>query len=148
MNGSVPLPHSDAGVPEGGRRIQLASDRDIVAARQHARELALRLGFSTSEATVVATAVSELARNIVDYAGAGHVTVAIGDGGGNGRALVVIAEDSGPGIQDVELAMRDGFSTSGRLGLGLPGVRRLMDGFEIESEVGKGTRVTVKKWVT
>jgi serine/threonine-protein kinase RsbT len=129
------------------RRVRVATDADIVAARQHARDLALRLRFSGGEATIVATAISELARNIVDYAPPGELTLRPIENG-NRRGLLLIAEDKGPGIRDLTLAMRDGYSTAGRLGLGLPGVKRLMDEFEIASEVGKGTRVTVKKWAS
>lgn len=123
----------------------VATDKDIVEARQLARTLAEQLGFSAGDATVVATAVSELARNVVDYAPPGEVVVRIVENGSR-RGLVLIVRDDGPGIRDLSLAMRDGFSTGGRLGLGLPGVRRLMDEFEIISEPGKGTCVTVKKW--
>lgn len=120
-------------------------DTDIVVARTQARELAARLGFSSGEVAIVATAVSELARNLVAYARDGHMMLRPVQNGVR-RGLIVIAEDRGPGIRDLDLAMRDGFSTTGGLGLGLPGVQRLMDEFEIESEVGKGTRVTTKKW--
>lgn len=123
----------------------VATDKDIVEARQLARALAEQLGFSAGDATVVATAVSELARNIVDYAAPGEVLVRIVEDGSR-RGLVLIVRDDGPGIRDLSLAMRDGYSTNGRLGLGLPGVRRLMDEFAIISEPGKGTCVTVKKW--
>ena len=123
----------------------VATDKDIVEARQLVRALAEQLGFSPGDATVVATAVSELARNIVDYAPPGEVVARITENGSR-RGLVLIARDDGPGIKDIGLAMRDGYSTTGRLGLGLPGVRRLMDEFEIVSEPGKGTCVTVKKW--
>jgi len=125
--------------------VPVATDKDIVEARQLVRALAEQLGFSPGDATVVATAVSELARNIVDYAPPGEVVARITENGSR-RGLVLIARDDGPGIKDIGLAMRDGYSTTGRLGLGLPGVRRLMDEFEIVSEPGKGTCVTVKKW--
>ncbi len=131
----------------GEQCVRLASDMDIVAARQLARALAEQIGFSAGDATVVATAVSELARNIVDYAPPGEMVVRSIENG-NRVGLVLVARDNGPGIKDIARAMRDGFSTSGRLGLGLPGVRRLMDEFEIVSEPGKGTCVTVKKWIT
>ena len=134
-------------LPTEEHRVPIASDKDIVEARQLARALAEQIGFSPGDATVVATAVSELARNIVDYAAPGEVAVGPVENGSR-RGLVLVASDDGPGIGDVALAMRDGFSTAGRLGLGLPGVRRLMDEFEIVSEPGKGTRVTVKKWVS
>ena len=142
-----PDPSANGERPPGPdeRRVSVASDVDIVSARQHARRIATELGFSAGEATIVATAISELARNIVDYARHGEVILQSVDAGGR-RGLVIIAEDEGPGIANVTLAMRDGYSTAGRLGLGLPGVRRLMDEFEIVSQQGRGTRVTVKKW--
>ena len=126
-------------------RVTISSDQDIVVARQKGRSLALELGFSSGDATLIATAISELARNIVSYAGSG--LIALTDVHGNtGVGITVTASDNGPGIPNVRQALRDGFSTSGSLGLGLPGVRRLMDEFEIASEPGQGTRVVVKKW--
>ena len=121
------------------------SDQDIVTARQKGRALAIELGFSSGDATLVATAISELARNIVSYARKGEIQLNTVQGSGR-QGILIIASDDGPGIRDIRQAMRDGFSTSGSLGLGLPGVRRLMDEFEIASEPGRGTIVTVKKW--
>ena len=121
------------------------SDQDIVTARQKGRALAIELGFSTGNATLIATSISELARNIVSYARRGEITLKAIQGA-SCQGISIIASDSGPGIRDIRQAMRDGFSTSGSLGLGLPGVRRLMDDFEIASEPGRGTIVTVKKW--
>ena len=122
------------------------NDADIVAARQIGRRLATEAGFSGSELTLIATAISEIARNIVVYAGHGEMTMEVMDRDGR-RGVQVVARDQGPGIPDVELAMRDGFSTGRSLGLGLPGARRLMDEFEIVSAPGKGTTVTMRKWV-
>ena len=121
------------------------SDKDIVLARQKGRALATELGFGSGDATLIATAISELARNIVSYAGKGQITLTRVNGV-NRQGLSVIASDNGPGIPDIRQALRDGFSTSGSLGLGLPGVRRLMDEFEITSQSGRGTTVVVKKW--
>lgn len=129
----------------GEIRVAINSDQDIVAARQKGRVMANELGFSTGDATLVATAISELARNIVSYAQKGQITIKLVNGL-NRQGIAVIASDDGPGIPDIRQAMRDGFSTSGSLGLGLPGVRRLMDEFEITSQPGRGTIVTVKKW--
>ena len=129
----------------GEIRVAINSDQDIVAARQKGRVMANEVGFSTGDATLVATAISELARNIVSYARKGQVTIKMVNGL-NRQGIAVIASDDGPGIPDIRQAMRDGFSTSGSLGLGLPGVRRLMDEFEITSQPGRGTIVTVKKW--
>ena len=125
--------------------IAITSDKDIVEARQRGRALALELGFSVGETALIATAISELARNIVSYAGHGMITLR--QHGPAGRVSVaIVATDQGPGIADVALALRDGYSSSGGLGLGLPGVRRLMDEFEIVSEPGHGTTITIRKW--
>jgi serine/threonine-protein kinase RsbT len=129
------------------RRIAITRDADIVAARQAGREMATQVGFKGSDLTLIATAISELARNIVVYAKHGEIVLATLEEGGR-TGLSVVARDEGPGIADVEKAMRDGFSTGGSLGLGLPGARRLMDDFEIESRLGVGTTVTMRKWVT
>ena len=126
-------------------RVSIDSDSDIVAARQKGRELAAQCGFPSTDLAVVATAISELARNIVRYAVRGEVILRLIDDNGR-RGVEVVATDDGPGIPDITLAMQDGYSTSGSLGLGLPGVRRLMDEFEIASDFGKGTTVTARKW--
>ncbi len=126
-------------------RVLITMDQDIVGARQQGRALAVKLEFSPGESTLIATAISELARNIVSYARRGEIRIRPAQNGER-PGIVIVAWDDGPGIQDIRQAMRDGFSTSGSLGLGLPGVRRLMDDFEIVSEQGKGTTVTVKKW--
>jgi len=123
----------------------VASDADVVAARQRGRKLAEQLGFGRAEQALIATAISELARNIVNYAGSG--TVEIGEVmRGRKQGLKVVASDFGPGIKDVEMAMRDGFSTGNSLGLGLPGTRRLVDEFEISSTPGTGVTVKFVKW--
>jgi serine/threonine-protein kinase RsbT len=127
-------------------RVSVESDSDIVTARMRGRELATRLGFPPVTTTLIATAISELARNILQYASRGEIVLSTAEQ--NGRfGITVVARDEGPGIPDVERAMGDGFSTSGRLGLGLPGVRRLMDHFEIASRPGQGKTVMVKKWL-
>ena len=126
-------------------RIPIASDLDIVKARQIGRTEASKLGFSSTDLTLIATAISELARNIVMYARAGEIIVRLVRSTDR-QGIVVIARDKGPGIADVRQTLQDGYSTSRSLGLGLPGVRRLMDEFEIESQVGQGTIVTIKKW--
>ena len=129
----------------GEIHVAISSDQDIVSARQKGRVMATELGFSTGDATLIATAISELARNIVSYARKGQITLKTVNGL-NRQGIAVIATDEGPGIPDIRQALRDGFSTSGSLGLGLPGVRRLMDEFEITSQPGRGTTVAVKKW--
>lgn len=126
-------------------RVSIRSDQDIVLARQKGRALAAQLGFSPGDATLIATAISELARNIVSYAREGAISLQVIQNSTR-EGILVIASDNGPGIEDVRQAMRDGFSTSGSLGLGLPGVRRLMDEFEINSQPSRGTTVAVKKW--
>jgi len=127
-------------------RLAIASDVDIVHAREKGRELAAQKGFSLGDQTVIATAISEIARNILMYAKRGemHLT-AVADHGGR-EGLRVVAEDKGPGIRDVARALQDGYSTSGGLGLGLPGAKRLMDDFDVRSEPGQGTTVTMVKW--
>jgi serine/threonine-protein kinase RsbT len=119
---------------------------DIVNARKAGHQLALELGFSLTDVTMIATAISEVARNITSYAGHGAVRVEAADREGR-KALVIRAEDEGPGIADIERAMEDGYSTGRGLGLGLPGSRRLMDRMIVESEVGRGTVIEMWKWV-
>jgi serine/threonine-protein kinase RsbT len=126
-------------------RVPIRSDKDIVVARQKAREVAAGIGFVSSDLALIATAVSELARNIVRYAGRGEVSIQPVEASAR-LGIVLVARDEGPGMGDVDQAMQVGYSTSGGLGLGLPGVRRLMDEFEITSERGRGTSVTIKKW--
>ncbi|HEY1372608.1 MAG TPA: anti-sigma regulatory factor [Candidatus Binatia bacterium] len=125
--------------------VPVNADIDIVTARQKGRELARDLGFTSTDLALIATAISELARNIILYANTGEIVLSVVENGSR-RGLKVIARDDGPGIPDIERALEEGFSTSRSLGLGLSGVRRLMDEFDIVSEVGNGTTVTVKKW--
>jgi len=126
--------------------VDVGNSDDIVAARQAGHELARDLGFSLTDVTMIATAISEVARNITSYAGFGAVRVAVGDRDGR-KALVVRAEDDGPGIADIERALEDGYSTGRGLGLGLPGARRLMDGLIVESKPGHGTVIEMWKWI-
>jgi serine/threonine-protein kinase RsbT len=128
-------------------QLRIGSEHDILSARHQGRELAARSGFSGSDLTVVATAISELARNILEYAGNGEIVLRVVREGSR-RGIVVVATDRGPGIPDVTLAMQDGYSTGHSLGLGLPGAQRLMDEFEIVSEPDVGTTVTMKKWTS
>lgn len=125
--------------------MSIKSDVDVLKARQHGKELAASLRFSTSELTIIATAISEIARNTVLYAKTGCLVLRVIQQGKK-RGLLVIAQDNGPGIADLGLAMQDGYSTSRGLGIGLPGAKRLMDEFDIVSEIGKGTTITMKKW--
>jgi len=126
-------------------RITISSGADIVAARQQARQLAADAGFSGTDQTIIATAVSELARNIVEYARSGEIGLTL-LGDATMRGIRVEAHDNGPGIANIELAMQDGYSTGGGMGLGLPGTRRLMDEFVITSKVGGETTIVTTKW--
>jgi serine/threonine-protein kinase RsbT len=126
-------------------RVAVSRDADIVTARQLGRELAAKVGFVGSDLTLIATAISEVARNIISYADNGEIRLGATSRDGR-QGLLVVAQDHGPGIPDIDLAMRDGYSTGRSLGLGLPGARRLMDEFEIVSELGQGTTVTMRKW--
>jgi serine/threonine-protein kinase RsbT len=125
--------------------VPIRADLDVVFARQEARRMVSGLRFSSSELTLIATAISEVARNIVTYAGTGEIILRIVEKGQR-RGLQVIARDRGPGIADIARAMEDGYSTSRGLGLGLPGSKRLMDEFDLVSEIGRGTEVTMTKW--
>lgn len=126
-------------------RVEIASNEDVVMVRRRAREQAHRAGFSLLETTKLVTAASELARNALDHGGGGHADIeVITDGLRRGVRMTFV--DEGPGISDIEVAMRDGFSTGGGLGLGLGGSRRLVSEFHIESVVGQGTRVQVIRW--
>lgn len=126
--------------------VDVTNSDDIVTARQAGHELARQVGFSLTDVTMIATAISEIARNITSYAGRGEVRVGIQYRDGR-QALVVRAEDDGPGIVDIERALEDGYSTGRGLGLGLPGARRLMDRLVVESSPGKGTIVEMWKWI-
>lgn len=130
----------------GTIRIQIVSDVDIVKARQSGRDAAAQAGMSLTDMSLVATAISELARNILRYAKQGEIVISSHSNTAGAPGIEVVAHDEGPGIRNVEHALEVGFSTSGGLGLGLPGVRRLMDEFEIRSEPGAGTTVTIRKW--
>jgi serine/threonine-protein kinase RsbT len=127
-------------------RVAIEDEGDIVTARQKGRELAASRGLSRTEQTLIATAISEVARNIVVYAQRGEVVLSLVEDQGR-RGVMVVARDEGPGIANPTLAMRDGFTTGNSLGMGLPGAKRLMDEFELSSTVGKGTTVVMKKWV-
>jgi serine/threonine-protein kinase RsbT len=124
----------------------IANEGDVVTARQKGRALSEQVGFRGSELTLIATAISEIARNIISYAQRGEVILTeISEN--RARGILVVARDNGPGIPDIPMAMQDGYSTGRSLGLGLPGAKRLMDEFEIQSEVGVGTMVTMRKWL-
>ena len=130
---------------EGAVRVTIGSDADVVQARQKGREIAGPIGFSATDCTIIATAISEVARNIVKFARHGEVTIDVVNADDR-EGVRVVARDAGPGIPDVALALEDGYSTYQGLGLGLPGCRRLMDDFAVESKLGMGTTVTMTKW--
>lgn len=125
--------------------VRVACEADIVTARQLGRKLAADGGFSSTDQTLIATAISEVARNIVVYARHGEIVLSALAQQGR-RGVRIVARDDGPGIADPGLAMRDGYSTGNSLGMGLPGARRLMDEFDLASTPGKGTTVTMTKW--
>lgn len=126
--------------------VDIISEWDIVAARQLGRNEAKDAGFGTVDQARITTAISELARNIYLYAGKGNIEIKqITEG--NLKGILVIASDKGPGIPDIRKVMEDGYTTSGGLGAGLPGVKRLMDDFKIETIVGEGTTISATKWM-
>ena len=127
-------------------QVRIHNSADIVAARQQGRALASQAGFSHSNLTIIATAISEVARNIVEYAKEGELIITLLSDTSR-KGVEIVASDAGPGIADIATVMRDGYSTGKGLGIGLPGARRLMDEFAITSTVGMGTIVTMKKWV-
>ena len=127
-------------------RVAIHSPSDIVTARQQGRALATQAGFEGMDLTVVATAISEVARNIIEYAHSGEIRIQVIHNGSY-SGVMVVATDEGPGISDVEQAMLDGYSTGKGLGIGLPGAKRLMDDFEVRSTLGRGTTVVMRKWL-
>ncbi|KGX90576.1 serine/threonine protein kinase [Pontibacillus halophilus JSM 076056 = DSM 19796] len=126
--------------------VTIKKEWDIVGARQLGRDIARKTGFGSVDQARIATAISELARNIYLYAGTGQVCFEVLEEV-NGKGIRIIAVDSGPGIHDVSQVMEDGFSTSGGLGAGLPGVKRLMDDFDIVSNPSDGTEIRAVKWL-
>jgi serine/threonine-protein kinase RsbT len=127
-------------------RVAITTDSDVVTARQRARSMGGELGFTSTDLTLLATAISEVARNITAYAGEGEVRLSVIRGTNGRQGIEVIASDEGPGIANVELALQDGYTTGGGLGLGLPGARRLVDEFELQTAPGEGTTVRLVKW--
>ena len=132
--------------PDSAERIAIESDADVVTARQRARALAVGLDMPSTDQTLLATAISEIARNITTYAERGEVLIDLVRDDSGRRGVRVVARDDGPGIEDLERALTDGYTTGGGLGLGLPGARRLVDEFDIETAPGEGTTVTLIKW--
>ncbi len=140
------LERREEAADESAVRVPVQRDADVVLARQRGRELAAEAGFAPVDQTVIATAISEITRNIVKFALRGELVISLVSAGGR-RGIRVVARDVGPGIEDPERAMTDGYSTYQGLGLGLPGARRLMDRLELESVLGEGTTVTMEKWL-
>ena len=132
-------------MPSRTETLPIQSASDIVAARQKVRQWALEMKFSLVDQTKIVTAASELARNTLQHGGGGKMAISLEENGIH-QGLRMVFEDTGPGIADVEQAMRDGYTTGGGMGLGLSGSKRLMNQFEIQTKVGEGTRVTVTRW--
>jgi len=130
----------------GELRVPIRLDADIVTARQKGRALAIEIGFTGSDPTLIAAAISEVARNILTHAGHGEITMSRITRNGK-LSIEVIARDDGPGIADIGQAMQYGYSSKSGIGVGLPGAKLLMDDFDIRSQVGKGTKVTMRKWM-
>lgn len=124
----------------------VSTDKDVVQIREHARDMAGTLGFSRNDRTMITTVVSEICRNILEYAQRGELRIKLVNNNSQ-KGLQIIACDDGPGIADVKKAMQDGYSTGRGMGVGLPGSKRIMDEFEIESKPGKGTKITMCKWL-
>lgn len=128
------------------RTIEITSEADLILVRKVGRSMAAEVGFGLTDQARIATAISELGRNIIQYAGKGSITLSMVNFDSR-LGIEVLAQDQGRGIEDVKLALQDGYSTSGALGMGLPGTRRLMDEFQIDSEPGRGTIVMARKWL-
>lgn len=126
-------------------KVKIESAADVVTARQQARALATYAGFTPCDSTLITTAISEMTRNVLEYASHGEVTIALLKKGVKSGVQITV-NDQGPGIADIEQVMQDGYSSRKGMGIGLPGTRRLMDEFEIKSKIGSGTTVTMKKW--
>ncbi|MGA7671085.1 MAG: ATP-binding protein [Nitrolancea sp.] len=129
--------------------LTVSNEQDVVTARAEARAIAQRLGFGIVDQSRIATAVSELTRNVLRYAdnGRGEVDIRVARNVSDRDGIEIVVTDSGPGIADVDLVLQAGYSSGRGLGLGLSGTRRLMDEMEIESEVGRGTTITIRKWL-
>ncbi len=130
----------------GSKTIIVEEESDVARACREGRRLAQAMGFGPTAQACIVTSISELATNLVFHAGGGTITLSTVEQEGR-LGLEVLCQDSGPGIENIDLAMQDGYSTKGGLGGGLPGVRRLMDEFEIQSQVGVGTKVAARKWL-
>jgi len=128
------------------KEMDIIGETDVAYASLDAKDFAKEIGFSKAEQYMISTAVSELARNIFVYAKKGTIKLKLVENDSK-RGIEVVAEDSGPGIQDVDKAMEDNFSTGGTMGIGLPGTKRLMDDFQIDTHRTQGTKITIRKWI-
>src|SRR3954454_25094172 len=140
-------PSTGAAEPVRAVQLQIGSQAEVLSARQHGREFAMKLGFSGSDVTLIAAAICEIARNMVDYAQRGEMTFSTIENGAGQRGMLIVGNDEGPGIADVNQALRYGCSTRKGLGVGLPGAKWLMDEFQLESQRGCGTSVHMVKWL-
>lgn len=131
-----------------GKTLPITSDKDLVTIRDYGRSLAGQIGFGGTDQTLIATALSEICRNVLEYAGRGEVLIeANSNVQARKKGITITVIDQGPGIQDVNKALREGYSTGKGMGIGLPGARRIMDDFEIESVIGKGTTIKMSRWL-
>lgn len=139
-------PKKNHSVNKSAKTFSIYSDKDIVTVREYARVLAETIGFSTNQRTLIATAVSEICRNIIEYAQYGEVFIETVNKF-NRIGITITIEDNGPGISDVNQAMTDGYSTGRGMGVGLPGTKRIMDEFVLQTQLGKGTKIVMSKWL-
>jgi serine/threonine-protein kinase RsbT len=127
-----------------GKSFDIESDRDLIEMRDFGREMAGQIGFASNDQTLISTALSEICRNVLEYAGSGEVLIEA-DRAVNPSAIRIVVSDRGPGIENIKMALKEGYSTGRGLGIGLPGAKRIMDQFEINSEMGKGTTIRMSK---
>jgi serine/threonine-protein kinase RsbT len=128
------------------KKLNISGETDVAYAALESKYYAKEIGFSKADQYMISTAVSELARNIFVYAKKGNINLSFLERNSK-KGMEVVAEDSGPGIKDIDMAMKDNFSTGGTMGVGLPGTKRSMDDFQIDSQLTKGTKVTIRKWI-
>ncbi len=127
-----------------GKSFAIESDKDLIKIRDFGRQIAGRIGFASNDQTLISTALSEICRNVIEYAGSGEVLIEP-DRVINPSAIRIVVSDKGPGIENIKMALKEGYSTGRGLGIGLPGAKRIMDQFEIESEMGRGTTIRMSK---
>lgn len=127
-----------------GKKFSIKSDKDLIEIRDFGRSLAAQIGFAGKDQTLISTALSEICRNVLEYAGSGEAVIKA-EKKANPGGIKIIISDRGPGIENIEMALKEGYSTGRGLGIGLPGAKRIMDQFDIESEIGKGTTIKMSK---